>query len=532
MSVNDMHKRGQKMVIVKMRFVEAMLFALVLAWTASCTTTRESVSRAPPIDRERPQDLREAFEGLQGSDESGMANVITDNAEAWAIRWKMIEGARESIDVATFILGPDVIGRATVAQLLKKADDGVKVRLLIDGRGSLSFLLPTAGRGILHELARHENATVHVYNRAHIAIFSAFTQFSPVPAVASTHDKILVVDRRLAITGGRNLAREYFAKPQDMPNAFYDTEILVHGADVVRGLLEIFEDEFEQAKSGNVQPLGGSSQKHREELSQTYKEMNAWLSGESAVVEKTLAANPAWGGILQVEPTQLHESELSVLWKSSEVGDRQDSINHAIFRLVDGAQRKIVIQTPYFILTKDGVRLLEEAAARGVEIHVFTNSPVSSDSPISQALFVESWPELMARVPTMRLFVTGRARVMHAKRAVFDDEATLIGSYNLDLLSMRINSEVAVGVWSKGFAAQNLAEMEQALSENDTLEYRIQRDEAGNPVRYPDDHPHAGKVQVAFGPADHCPKEYKERRRLLSLVKSAKGLLSIQPAFW
>lgn len=514
------------------RWVRTMWFAGFMAWTAACASHRESVSRAPSSDRIRPLDLRNAFDGLQGSDEAGMANVLTHNAEAWAIRWKMIEGARETIDVATFILGNDVIGRATIAQLLKKADEGVKVRLLIDGRGSLAFLMPTAGRGILNELARHKNATVHVYNRAHIAIFSALTQFNPVPVVASTHDKILVVDRRLAITGGRNLAREYFAQPEDMPTAFYDTEVLVHGADVVRGLLNIFEDEFQEAKGGRVQPLMGSSQKHEKELAGAYQEMDAWLRGEPSAAQKPLAANPAWRGVLHTQPTDLHESELSVLWKSSEVGDWQDSINHAIFRLVDGAQRKIVVQTPYFILTKDGVRLLEEAAARGVEIHVFTNSPVSSDSPISQALFVESWPELLARVPTMRLFVTSRARVMHAKRAVFDDEATLIGSYNLDLMSMRINSEVAVGVWSKGFAAQNLIEMERELSEKDTLEYRIQRDDEGNPLRYPDGHPRAGQVQVAFGPADHCPTEYEERRRLLSMVKSAKDLLSVQPAFW
>ena len=514
------------------RIGHSVVFICLLAWVAACATTREGVSRAPPVDRDRPQDLRSAFSGLHGTDEFGMANVITDNAEAWAIRWKMIEGARESIDVATFILSDDVVGRATVAQLLKKAKDGVRVRLLIDGRGSLSFLLPTAGRGILYELARHENVTVHIYNRAHIAIFNALTKFSPVPVVASTHDKILVVDGRLAITGGRNLAREYFAQPGDMPGAFYDTEILVHGSDVVRGLLDIFEDEFEAAKAGKVTPFGASSKKDDKKLVRAYTQMNGWLSGASSEAEKSLAENPAWRGILQVEPRALHESELSVLWKSSEVGNWQDSINHAIFRFVDGAERKIVIQTPYFILTKDGVRLLEEAAARGVEIHVFTNSPVSSDSPISQALFVESWPEILARVPTMRIFVSNQARVMHAKRAVFDDEATLIGSYNLDLLSMRINSEVAVGVWSADFAAQNLAEMEQELADKNTLEYRIQRDEAGNALRYPEGHPQAGKIQVAFGPADHCPKEYEERRRLLSMVKSAKDLLSVQPAFW
>ena len=64
--------------------------------------------------------------------------------------------------------------------------------------------------------------------------------------------------------------------------------------------------------------------------------------------------------------------------------------------------------------------MLAEAAGRGVRITILTNSPLSSDNAMSQAVFLEQWPELLARLPGARLFVTGDRHNLHGKLAVFD----------------------------------------------------------------------------------------------------------------
>lgn len=94
------------------------------------------------------------------------------------------------------------------------------------------------------------------------------------------------------------------------------------------------------------------------------------------------------------------------------------------------------------------MRLLEEAARCGVAITIVTNSPVSSDNALSQAFFLEQWPELLARMPTMRLFVAGRAN-LHTKAVTFDGQIGMVGTCNLDPLSMAFNSEVMAAMWSR-----------------------------------------------------------------------------------
>ena len=82
------------------------------------------------------------------------------------------------------------------------------------------------------------------------------------------------------------------------------------------------------------------------------------------------------------------------------------------------------MQSPYLVLSEEGIALLADAGRRGVAITVLTNSPVSSDNALSQAFFLEQWPDLLARVPGMRLFVGGSPHTLHGKSAVFDDQVT------------------------------------------------------------------------------------------------------------
>ncbi len=185
------------------------------------------------------------------------------------------------------------------------------------------------------------------------------------------------------------------------------------------------------------------------------------------------------------------------------------------------ARKRILFQSPYLVLSDEAGELLADAARRGVEITVLTNSPVSSDNALSQAFFLEQWPELLARVPNLRLFVGGREQTLHDKVAVFDDTVALIGTYNLDPTSMALNSEVVAAIWSRDFARAVAAEPKRMIAAGAPVvyEYRIERDPEGNPVQDED-----GRVKIAFGPHDHSsPNEWSALVAYWTVLKTAKA---------
>jgi phosphatidylserine/phosphatidylglycerophosphate/cardiolipin synthase-like enzyme len=168
-------------------------------------------------------------------------------------------------------------------------------------------------------------------------------------------------------------------------------------------------------------------------------------------------------------------------------------------------------------MTERGLRALQAAAARGVAITVLTNSPVSSDSPATQAAFLKQWPELLARVPTARIFVVAEARLMHAKVGIMDDELAFVGSYNLDPLSAGVNGEVVGALWSPSVARHLVGLIHDRVEAGPpgVVEYRIARDAAGNVVR------NDGAPVVVYGPENHCSAEQ------LAAVKKLNPLLEI-----
>lgn len=148
---------------------------------------------------------------------------------------------------------------------------------------------------------------------------------------------------------------------------------------------------------------------------------------------------------------------------------------------------------------------------------------------MSQAFFLEQWPELLARVPHLRIFVGSDGRNVHSKLAVFDGRASMVGTYNLDPLSMAINSELSVAVWSPSFAETLAARPRHMLAQGPPVvyEYTIQRDAQGRPQRSPE-----GKVLIAFGPRDHSsPEAWTRLNRYWDLVEAAENLPGLSPLF-
>jgi len=496
------------------------------------------------------------------------ARVLSSNLDAWNARWDMLQSAKGTIDTQYFILEKDVYGYAYLGALLEKQMSGVKVRAMTDAMadtfGTHGFKMPLRGKDFLQELVNH-GAEVSLYHPINDRLGTLVKQ-GGYATLASNHDKILVVDGKEGITGGRNIGIEYFAHPKDMKGAWRDMDVSLQGEGVARGLTVSFEREFDNkdiAVPVSRDRLGNWDKKDIQ-LIGTAKIMDHWLKAPpfteaekaklradpearkalaAELVEQGIAALPPAIGrapskddrefllaqaeqlVGQVEtrgsnrafkegtmPTR--DTQAKVIDQTSAANGRINGMANTLTDMIRAAKSRVVIENPYVVLTEAMVKELESASKRGVKIDIITNSPLSTDSAQTQAFFLEDWPMILARCPTARIFVATGENKFHTKAAVVDGTDAFISTYNLDLLSGYVNSELGAVVKSPQLATDLLGQLEGDLRDpaNGFLEYKIRKDDSGKAVLQ------NGKPVIVFGPEQHLPKEvledYKGRRKL------------------
>jgi len=515
----------------------------------------------PVIDRPvvpKPDLLREAFDGLDLPGGPARVRLLERNMESWNARWQMMKGAEQEINTSYFSLENDPFGYAFLGLLLKKQQEGVDVRVITDAvadtwgtRGFKAKLW--GGQDYLQELVGY-GAEIGVYN----PILGRWKHGWDYAALASNHDKILEVDGKISVTGGRNIGREYLVAPEDMPYSWRDTDVIIEGQGAALGMREAVDVEFERDVNHRIKAdLIYNFRKRDVELIGAYAMMDTWLHETPLSTAQRQAAkdNPRYAARLVGElvaatvarlpsegidrkpngremdklreiATELisypamrgsghdydpraehHDAEVKIIDQTSVAGGRVNNLADALKTLAAAAQESIVLENPYVVLTEDMILALEAAAARGVEVIIGTNSPLSTDSKVTQAFFLEDWAYILARVPTARILVATGERKLHAKVATIDGKLSAVTTYNMDLLSGYVNSEVGALIWSESFREELMGSFIEDLEkeENGVLEYFIERDQDGFAVL--DDQ---GKPIPVFGPEDHLSTEVLE----------------------
>jgi len=503
----------------------------------------------------------QAYEKLDGHRGVGGAVIIDHNARAWAARWELITDARRQIDLATFIYDQDVFGLALLGALTERASAGVQIRLLLDGRGSLAMASPLLGRDLLQELVATGHADVHIYNPPFNELVGALIRMDAVQLSAGNHNKLLIVDGALAITGGRNVNSHYFGTLREDPAAVSDVDVLLDGDPLVAALSDVMDREFYSWRHEDIEADAINITPQRDLLLMVAGAMDAWVRGrvedpdvaaslEAAALARLdhpptartlellreriveLQRYPSIRGSVPLQTaTRFNDLDARIITVRSRVRGDDNPAVEAVLQAIAGARREIIIQSPSFILTPQMLKAFRKASERGVAITLLTNSPMSSDSRIAQALFIDSWPELIARIPTLRVFVAKRHQMQHAKRILFDDDLTFVGSYNFDPFSHQMNSETIVATLSADVAAATRADL--ATVQQHMVEYRVARDAKGRVRRHPRGHPAAGQVIVEYGPRDIAPAvEIETIERTKTLLLSLQRLWDFDVVVW
>lgn len=310
--------------------------------------------------------------------------VHADGHAALAALWETIDGAQRTIDLCTFIIGRDTVGYGLVEHLVAKARAGVKVRLMLDGLGSLMSRRPD-----LRPLTEAGVQFVRFVPPLH----------SPLKGRTNLRDhrKILVADaglpsRRLWC-GGRNLAAEYFEGSAGKP-AWHDLTFDLGGS-FVRQASSLFEHDWAFATGTGL----------HQEIEGPYP---------STAVETSAQ-------LIASGPDQADDTVYSLLVT-------------AAYR----ARKRIALISPYFVPDAALLLALCIAARRGVQVDLLL--PAKSNHRMSDVARRRSLRTLAAAganlwtVPYM----------IHAKLVVVDDTLALAGSANLDSRSLFLNYELMV----------------------------------------------------------------------------------------
>jgi phosphatidylserine/phosphatidylglycerophosphate/cardiolipin synthase-like enzyme len=409
--------------------------------------------------------------------------VLEDGGGAMIARAWLSEYAEHTIDVQYFIFSADNVGRIAADYLVRAADRGVRVRVLVDD------VLVEADATELLTLDAHPNLEIRIYNpsvnigkKLPQKLFSMVTDFRGINQ--RMHNKTFTVDGRIVITGGRNIADEYF--DYDHEYNFRDRDVLLLG-----GVAGRIDASFEQFWTDSLsRPI--SELVRTEATDSANRARLDWLH--------QYACNPSnyWPqvrGLLQRIPVAFEAIQTSgalqwldsVTYVSDVPGKNPGreglggggATLDALLDLVRRAGTSIAIQSPYLITTELGRSALRDAVKRGVEVRILTNSLASTDNLEAFSGYQrdrEALLETGVRLFEFRPDAAERTEIMtgalataldhtpifglHAKSMVIDGHITVIGTFNLDPRSANLNTECLTVIYSDRIAAGVLAGME------------------------------------------------------------------------
>ena len=423
--------------------------------------------------------------------------LLPDGPEAFSTRIALARAARKSLDVQYYLIVPDDSGRQFLRELRDAADRGVRVRLLIDDlhAAELDDLLPG--------LAAHDNVQIRLFNPLPVRtggfemrLLLSINDFSRVNR--RMHNKLFIADNSIAVTGGRNIANEYFMRSEGAH--FIDMDVAAIGP-AVRGLSEVFDRYWNSEQAYPLEALVAGLGTREQQRAR----FDAWLSHahEAAPAAPALGADPP----ALDDAARLGATADAASWRFAPVhviadepakaaGPTEGMPNamDSALLLMRSAHSEVLIVSPYFVPGPRGLALMRSAIDHGIRVSVMTNSLAATDEPLAHWAYTRYRTEMLkmgvsvselSPVPNRRFETTGHARSslgrLHAKVAVVDQRWLLVGSMNMDGRSSRSNTEVGLVIDDAGLAGEALALMQHHWSHS---HYRLRIAETGGRVEW------------------------------------------------
>lgn len=435
---------------------------LLLSLCTGCNLPANSAQNSQPISPQVAHWLpNQQFEAQLAQGLSAYL-ALDDAFLSIASRLHLIRQAKQHLDLQYYIWNDDEIGRMMLAELLKAADRGVKVRLMLDDQNGTQL------DEQLKALSQHPNFEIRIFNPYQFRHFRVLDYAFRLKYVNQRmHNKLIIADGAIAVTGGRNISREYFDASDQFQ--FTDLDILFYGS-AVKEANQLFLDFWNDDLSYSSQQLLGAASAHAlDDLRRKYQAARPETQQTQARIQ---AANDEIGLQLKDRPIQ---------WaKAHFVGDHPNKIRgqaqqheliyQQMLQRMGMPKRHLELVSAYFVPTQVGTDYLSQLPQQNIQVRILTNSLVANDVALVHAFYqkyridllksgvelYEFKPYLQRPERTWYEKITGNiipaqgknTSSLHAK--FFDvDGMVFIGSFNFDPRSAHLNSEVGLVIESE-----------------------------------------------------------------------------------
>lgn len=430
--------------------------------------------------------------------------------DSFLLRAELADAADRTLDVQYFLIQSDDTGQFLIEALLKAAERGVRIRVLIDDVGSF-------GRDAqLRLLAAYPNVHVRLFNPAAYRGSIELLHYAEYLGDAARlnyrmHNKLFVADNEMAIVGGRNIGDEYFKGGAQFEFDDYD---VVAAGPIVRRLSASFDAFWNSSMAIPIAALTDEapSARDRDRYRNVLAAHHAFMNAVYGKYMRRLAAGEPLASILNgkdplvwAKGEVVYDSPHKARIEKGEQGGRllQDRLGE-VSRQV---QKELIIVTPYLVPGPAEMKFFKELRQRKVAVRILTNSLASSDVPIVHAGYqAVRMPLLDMGVDLYELRPSpGRPVVhgdplkssspgrfaLHAKVFVFDRRRIFIGSMNLDQRSLHLNTEIGLIIDSPELARQIVERFAEITQPANSYALRLSEpDETGqrHPIWHTLDH--------------------------------------------
>lgn len=329
----------------------------------------------------------EALSRLSQSDKN-QVQLLVNGEQTFAHIFQAIEHAKSSILIQFYIINDDQLGRRLQKKLIQKAQQGIEIFLLYDEIGSSQLK------------AKFINTLTQA--GVHCSRFNPLQLKRRLQLNFRNHRKLIIIDGETSFIGGHNIGDEYLIRDQAI-GIWRDTHLQIDGPATLAAQLSFIEDWY-------------------------------WAQ------EKILELN--WRPYLS-------EENKKVLIVPGGPADEIETMSLSFVHLIQQAQQRIWLATPYFVPDLKVVGALQLAALKGLDIRILL--PKRTDNPII-ALAMQSYVTELQQLGIQ--FFQYEKGFMHQKVMLIDQKISYIGSANLDNRSLRINFELNALIEDTQFAQQ------------------------------------------------------------------------------
>ena len=298
-----------------------------------------------------------------------------------AMRWRLLlaDMAEETLDMQYFIWKGDASGELLLDRVIKAADRGVRVRILVD-----DIYLIGADRTVA-ALSQHPQIEMRLFNpakgRTGSIVLRGLELLGNIEQLNHRmHNKLIVADNRFAIVGGRNIGNEYFGL--NPKHNFTDFDVLAVGpvAKKVSASFDIYwNNQWAYPGEALLQ-----NYKNRDLLPELRAELQEQLVKNEKLLVEFQQQNEEWNRMLVKLARDLDDGTATVIYDEPLVGEviPPAQLVETLGELAVNAQRELLISTPYFIPHEDFYQAAPDLISRGVRVVILTNSLGSTNHPI------------------------------------------------------------------------------------------------------------------------------------------------------